>query len=122
MRRAPRHTASWVLLASTLVCGCSYQASTTVAPTSRAVAQDTQSIALTVVVLTRGSESPVPGAAVRKDGQVIGKTSLDGSLQTTVPMGTEFHIVVDAPGFFGDGAWGSVASAERWTFYLERQP
>lgn len=103
--------------------GCSYQSSV-VGPTGQPATQahGPATVGLTVVVRTHGAEAPVPGAAVMMDDTLIGQTDSDGSIRTTVVIGTAFHIVVSAVGFIGNGAWGSVASEERWTFYLEQRP
>lgn len=110
-----------VLLGVTVLSGCSYGASSTVAPTATTpITPQSSSTPLTVLVLTRGSETPVPGAAVARDDQSVGETGSDGAIRTVVPVGKEFHITVAASGFLGNGAWGTVEGEERWTFYLER--
>lgn len=115
--------AACLMVVVSALAGCAAQSSA-VAPTGQPAAQAHApvTIGLTVIVLTRGAETPVPGAAVTMDDAPVGQTGSDGSIRTTVVIGTEFHIVVSAAGFIGNGAWGSVASEERWTFYLERQP
>jgi hypothetical protein len=77
-------------------------------------------IGLTVRVLVRGSEEPVPFATVFQNNAAVGQTNPDGILQAHVPIGVEFSIDVTAPGFFGCGASATVTTQERWTFYLER--
>jgi hypothetical protein len=77
---------------------------------------------LTVCVRTRGAEQPIAGATVVQDDRVAGQTDAAGIVRTTVPLQVDFHIRVTAPGFIGEGAWGSVAREERWTFYLATDP
>jgi hypothetical protein len=78
-------------------------------------------IGLTVRVVVRGSEEPVPLATVFRNNAAVGQTDSDGVLQAEVPFGVEFSIDVTAAGFVGSGASATVTSRERWTFYLERQ-
>jgi hypothetical protein len=78
-------------------------------------------IGLTVRVLVRGSEDPVPAATVFRNNAAVGQTDGSGILHAQVPLGVEFSIDVAAPGFVGCGASATVTTQERWTFYLERQ-
>jgi hypothetical protein len=79
-------------------------------------------VALTVRVLVRGSEEPVPKATVFRNNATVGQTDSGGVLRAEVPLGVEFSIHVTAAGFIGWGASATVSSQERWTFYLEREP
>jgi hypothetical protein len=101
---------------STIVAPAAPTASTTAAVPASPVA----TIGLTVRVLVRGSEEPVPFATVFRNNAAVGQTNTDGILQAQVPLGIEFSIDVTAPGFVGCGASASVTTLERWTFYLER--
>ena len=94
-------------------------ARTPAAPTMAAAITPSASTDLTVRVLTRGSELPIAGATVFQGTSAVGTTDGIGELRTNVPVDVEFHISVDAPGFVGLGASGTVRSEERWTFYLE---
>lgn len=120
--RPVRRALSALVFVAAVISGCSSQENA-VAPTARPAAQalSPATIGLTVRVLTRGAEMPVAGANVTMDDTLIGQTDIDGAVRATVVIGAEFHIVVSAAGFVGNGAWGAVASEERWTFYLERQ-
>ena len=91
----------------------------TVSPAAPAVPAST--IALTVRVLARGSEEPVPHATVFRNNAAVGQTDTGGFLRAEVPLGVEFSIDVIAPGYIGWGASATVTSQERWTFYLERE-
>jgi hypothetical protein len=79
-------------------------------------------VSLTVRVLVRGTEEPVPHATVFRNNAAVGQTDSGGVLRADVPLGVEFSIDVTAPGFIGWGASATVTSQERWTFYLEREP
>jgi hypothetical protein len=102
---------------SAIVAPTAPSASTT---TAAVPASPVTTIGLTVRVLVRGSEEPVPFATVFRDNAAVGQTNTDGILQAQVPRGIEFSIDVTAPGFVGCGASASVTTLERWTFYLER--
>jgi hypothetical protein len=103
--------------------GCERITTPTVASalTSPSPAVPASTIALTVRVLTRGSEEPVPHATVFRNDAAVGQTDTGGFLRAEVPLGVEFSIHVTAPGFIGWGASATVTSQERWTFYLERE-
>jgi hypothetical protein len=96
-------------------------AATPVAATA-APAAPAPTVALTVRVLVRGSEEPVPDATVFRNNAAVGQTDSGGVLRAEVPLGVEFSIHVTAAGFIGWGASATVSSQERWTFYLEREP
>jgi hypothetical protein len=86
-----------------------------------ATAPSPSTVSLTVRVLTRGSEQPLPDATVLQNNQIIGQTDRDGLARAQVPVGVEIDIDVRAAGFIGIGASGTVRTEERWTFYLERE-
>ena len=88
-------------------------------PTSIDAANPHASVALTVRVLTRGTEQPITGATVSQNSTTVGRTGDTGELRTNVPLDVEFHISVSAAGYVGFGAIGTVRDEERWTFYLE---
>jgi hypothetical protein len=91
-------------------------------PSTPGAQPGTTSTPLTVCVRTRGAEQPIAGATVFQDDRVAGQTDAAGIVRTIVPLAVDFHIRVSAPGFVGEGAWGSVANEERWTFYLAPDP
>jgi len=114
-----------LLIAAGIAGACSVTKSSPVAPsttpTAAAAPQSASSLTLIVQVVTRGAETPIPGASVFENGRLVGSTDASGIVSTTVTPGVEFHITVTASGYDGNGAWGSVSSEERWTFYLEPQ-
>ena len=99
--------------------GTSVACSSTQIPTAPAELVAEKTANLTVRVLTRGTEQPIAGATVSKNGAVVGATNGLGEMRTPVPVGTDFQIDVAAPGLVGFGVGGTVRSDERWTFYLE---
>lgn len=74
---------------------------------------------LTVRVLERTSEVPIPGAVVSYDGR---ETVTDATGQAIVPVkaGEETDIAVSAQAFESMGASAVLNNSERWTFYLVR--
>jgi hypothetical protein len=118
-------TAFVVAVASVFLSWACARSNTPVAPTSPHVATTSDlssSVGLTVRVVTRGAEQPIAGATVFENSDVVGRTDTGGEIQTNVPLGVEFHISVAATGFVTIGAFGTVRSQERWTFYLEHEP
>jgi hypothetical protein len=111
-------------LAATLT-GCtstiSPTAPTTVTNSAPATAP-ASTIALTIRVLTRGTELPLADVTVLEGNRVVATTDRDGLARAQVPAGVEINIDVRANGFVGFGASGTVTTEERWTFYLEPEP
>lgn len=108
-----------VTVLAAAACACS---ATKASPTAPSAVTTAASLPLTVMVVTRGAETPIAGAAVFKNGLQIGQTDAGGAVQATVEPGVQFHITVTATGYDGNGAWGEVEGPERWTFYLAAQP
>ncbi len=98
-------------------CACVSKSS----PTSPSTIAAPSTLPLVVKVVTRGAETPIPGASVFENDRLVGQTDHGGEVNATVAPGIEFHITVTASGYDGNGAWGTVNSEERWTFYLEPQ-
>ncbi|MQA28724.1 MAG: hypothetical protein GEU82_02635 [Luteitalea sp.] len=80
----------------------------------------TLGVMLTVRVLERSSEAPIPGAAVSYHGR---DTLTDAAGQAVVPVkaGEETAIAVSARTYESMEASAVVSNSERWTFYLARQ-
>lgn len=74
---------------------------------------------LTVRVLARTSEIPLPETTVRHDGQFAGWTDAQGILLLTITPDQETTIRVDHVGYDPMEASASPGLEERWTFYLE---
>jgi hypothetical protein len=113
-----RRIALLLLAAAGLTIGCTGTRAPN-APTPAIPVSSSESVGLTVRVLTRGTEAPIAAARVFQDDTAVGTTNGSGELRTNVPVDIDFHITVSAPGYVGLGATGSVRSEERWTFYLE---
>lgn len=109
------------LAASMLVGACASPAS----PTAPAAALGpgagdvpSSSVRLTVRVLTRTQEAPLPGAVVTVDG-TTSKVDAAGTCEFNVRPGAMANVDVSAVGFAPLGASGILQNDERWTFYLE---
>jgi hypothetical protein len=110
-----------VIALAGILSGCERLVTPAGPTTVASAAAPAPTVALTVRVLVRGSEEPVPHATVFRNNSAVGQTDIGGLLRAEVPLGVEFSIHVSAPGFIGWGASATVTSQERWTFYLERE-
>lgn len=73
---------------------------------------------LTVRVLNRDSEVPIPGAVVHAAETHI-LTDASGTAIVPVVAGTELEVNVSAAGYQSMVAGGVLGPRERWTFYLQ---
>ena len=74
-------------------------------------------ITLTVRVLQRTTELPIPGARV-ETSLGTGSTDASGLFVLVAVAGRTTDVDVSAPGYESMGASGVLADSERWTFYL----
>jgi hypothetical protein len=107
------------LMATALVTGACSSSLTAPSP-SVSPGSATIGVMLTVRVLERTSETPIPGALVSYNGH---DTLTDAAGQAIVPVkaGEETAIAVSAQAYESMGASGILSNSERWTFYLARQ-
>jgi hypothetical protein len=75
-------------------------------------------VTLTVRVLARSTEVPLPGAVVQLGGQAD-RADAGGVCEFTLTPGTMADVDVSAAGYKPMGASAVLQSNERWTFYLE---
>jgi hypothetical protein len=108
-------------VAATFVSACA----TPTAPSVATASTPTASVALTIRVLTRGSEQPIVTATAVVNGPmgtITGVTDPTGQVVLAVPTTQSIDVNVAARGFIGFGASGTLMTPERWTFYLEQVP
>jgi hypothetical protein len=74
-------------------------------------------VQLTVRVLVRSSELPLPGALVLVSAEG-GRTDEHGECRFSVRPGDLLYVSASASGFDPLGASGVLANDEQWTFYL----
>ena len=79
-------------------------------------------IEITAQVLEYGTELPIAAASVFLNSRVIGQTDIEGTLTTHAAPGLELTMYATAPGYRRSlTVAGTPYSAERWTFFLEKQ-
>ncbi len=112
---------SLLLVTSTLAVGCASPSSPSLVRPTGAGAGDAPAshmVTLTVRVVARAVETPLPGAVVRTDDGTV-QADANGTCQLAVRSGATANVDVSAAGYVPLGASGVLASDERWTFYLE---
>jgi hypothetical protein len=80
-------------------------------------------VEITAQVLEYGTELPIAEASVFLNSRAVGRTDADGTLTTQTAPGLELTMYATAPGYRRSlTVAGTPYNAERWTFFLERQP
>jgi hypothetical protein len=111
-----RLTVVCALLGTVACAAASPTAPTSPAPTP-ANGGSAATATLTVRVLARQSELPIPGAHILT-GSAQGSTDASGLCLLSIPTGAEVDVEVSADGYQPMGATGTLGNDERWTFYL----
>lgn len=117
-------TGAVAALALVLTTACASPVSPTTAIPSRPEASNpapvptSAPVVLTVRVLRRSVETPLPGATVML-GVHAAQVNAEGVCQFSLDAGATAEVEVTAPGFQPLGAIGVLNNDQRWTFYLE---